>query len=251
MRGGEEMEKEILGGEYVIYDDGRLWSRKTGQFLKGAYTSRGNKYLFYCLSVDGKSKHFYAHRLVAESFVPNPDPEHKTCVNHIDGNTFNNRADNLEWVSYKENMAHAYKLGLIAPAKQSEPCHVCGSPTRAKDAVCPACKKKLKTEALSEQRHADVNDYLGSVIDFQKITARQKEVVELRLKGLTLREIAERMRVSRQRVDQIIHAAIRASQKVKRDKQEDGKMRRAFVGKTGAFQFFDIHCLKQGNAHHN
>ena len=245
------MEKEILGGEYVIYDDGRIWSRKTGQFLKGAYTSRGNKYLFYCLTVDGKSKPFYAHRLVAENFVPNPDPEHKTCVNHIDGDTFNNMACNLEWVSYKENTAHAYKLGLIAPAKQSEPCHVCGRPTRAKDAVCPACKKKLKTEALSEQRQADVNDYLGSVIDFQKITARQQEVVELRLKGLTLREIAERMRVSHQRVDQIIHAAIRASQKVKRDKQEDGKMRRAFVWKTGAFQFFDIHCLKQGNAHHN
>lgn len=57
------------------------------------------------------------HRVVAETFIPNP--EGKPCVNHIDGNPEHNDitgtiyAPNLEWVSYKENSIHAWKIGLV------------------------------------------------------------------------------------------------------------------------------------------
>lgn len=209
------MKKEIFEGAYVIYDDGRLWSNKTQQFLKGACVSRDKRYLCYCLTLDGKSKHFYAHRLVAENFVPNPDPENKLCVNHIDGDTFNNSSDNLEWVSYKENMVHAYKLGLIDPTKQCVPCEICERPTRAKDSICPACKQKLKSVVKREQMLADLNDSLGSVINFDKITQHQKEIVELRMSGVSLRELANIYGVSYQRIDQIIQSAIRKSQEIR------------------------------------
>lgn len=59
----------------------------------------------------GRHKSSRIHRLVAAAFVPNPD--NLPQVNHIDGVKTNARADNLEWVTAQQNMAHAHKLGLI------------------------------------------------------------------------------------------------------------------------------------------
>jgi len=50
----------------------------------------------------------HIHRLVAELFIPNPD--NKPCVDHIDGNRYNNRVDNLRWVNHKENINNPVTL---------------------------------------------------------------------------------------------------------------------------------------------
>lgn len=68
-------------------------------------------YKFVTLLINGKQKRMRVHRLVAETFIDNPD--NKPYVNHIDGNRGNNNVTNLEWVTPSENTIHAVKIGLM------------------------------------------------------------------------------------------------------------------------------------------
>jgi hypothetical protein len=94
---------------YRLYIDGEVWSVKSGKFLKQEI-SKGYKRV--TLSINGKTKRFQTHRLVAMYFIENP--LNKPCVNHIDGNKNNNNFENLEWCTYSENEKHSYiSLGKI------------------------------------------------------------------------------------------------------------------------------------------
>lgn len=84
---------------YLIYDDGRLYSMSTKKFLSPD-TSTG--YARYLLSKDKTKKRMNAHTLVAQAFIPNPN--NLPIVNHIDKNRLNNNVTNLEWISYSDNV---------------------------------------------------------------------------------------------------------------------------------------------------
>jgi hypothetical protein len=96
--------------DYFVTENGRVISTKFGktkelkQFINSGY---------YCvgLSINNKVFAFLVSRLVAEIYHPNPNnlPE----VDHIDCNKLNNHVDNLEWVTYSENIKRAFKNGLI------------------------------------------------------------------------------------------------------------------------------------------
>lgn len=54
------------------------------------------------------------HRLVAAAFIgPAPSPTHQ--VNHLNGDTQHNAAENLEWVTPSDNQRHSYRTGLARP----------------------------------------------------------------------------------------------------------------------------------------
>ena len=89
--------------KYYVSSLGRFTNNK-GQIISNYKYSSGYKRL--CI----KRKTFLLHRLIAITFIPNPD--NKEQVNHIDGNKLNNSVKNLEWVTNQENQIHKVKIGL-------------------------------------------------------------------------------------------------------------------------------------------
>jgi hypothetical protein len=95
------MYKIIEGYEnYLVSETGRVVNKKFNRELSPYMDKSG--YLSVELFKKGKGKQFLVHRLVAQTFIPNP--EGKTHVHHKDSDRRNNNVDNLEWVTNKENM---------------------------------------------------------------------------------------------------------------------------------------------------
>lgn len=110
--------KDIIGweGRYQVSNLGNVRTlnyKRTGQtrLMTGLTDVRGYKSIAFREGGAGsRQKHYVVHRLVAMAFIPNP--ENKPFVNHKDGNRANNRVDNLEWCTRRENEAHkVYTLG--------------------------------------------------------------------------------------------------------------------------------------------
>lgn len=93
-----------------------IYVTETG-FVYDWYTNRSLRFIpsrkgYLLCSLFGL-KRYLVHRLVANLFVPNPDPKTKDQVNHKDGNKQNNHYTNLEWCTNQENVQHAIATGLI------------------------------------------------------------------------------------------------------------------------------------------
>ena len=84
---------------YSVSNTGLVRNDKTGRILKHHVSNSG--YLYVNIQHDM----CYVHRLVAKAFLP--QPKHKPCVNHINGDKQDPRVENLEWVDYYENRWHA------------------------------------------------------------------------------------------------------------------------------------------------
>lgn len=85
---------------YSINENGVLKSSHVSKLLKPRAAGRG--YLCYQLRNEHGTKNLYIHRLVAQTFIPNPN--NLPQVDHIDGNKHNNNVSNLRWVDNRTNM---------------------------------------------------------------------------------------------------------------------------------------------------
>jgi hypothetical protein len=89
---------------YLVTVDGRVFSLYSMRYL----TLHKNDNGYLRVKIDGKL--CYIHRLVAKTYLPNP--ENKATVNHMDGDKYNNMLCNLEWATSSENVQHACDTGL-------------------------------------------------------------------------------------------------------------------------------------------
>lgn len=107
----KELPLDLDGYEskYKITNDGRVYSEYLNDYLKTFFSKGG--YVRVKLNYGDRSKKVMVHRLVALAFVNNPDPEHKIQVDHINRNRADNRAENLQWVTAKENSQLAVERG--------------------------------------------------------------------------------------------------------------------------------------------
>lgn len=101
---------------YLIYSDGRVYSKKSNRFLKTTLNRYG--YPRVVLWKNSKGYERKIHMLVAQHFIENPLnlPE----INHKDGNKLNADYTNLEWSTRSDNVKHAYNIGLMKPVHPLE-----------------------------------------------------------------------------------------------------------------------------------
>lgn len=107
---------KILNGFEELYQINNLGNirNKKGNIIK-SYPNKQN-YLRVSLRKNDKQKTYLVHRLVALTFMPNP--ENKPQVNHINGIKDDNRIENLEWCTQSDNNKHAWEQGLKIVTKK-------------------------------------------------------------------------------------------------------------------------------------
>lgn len=111
-----EIWKDVVGyeGEYLVSSFGRVKSLKNYHGVPERILKQcmSRKYLIVSIGKYYERKTFSVHVLVAMAFHGHvPDGTHKICVDHIDNNPLNNRADNLQLISARENVIKDMKKG--------------------------------------------------------------------------------------------------------------------------------------------
>ena len=89
---------------YVIDTDGTIINTKTDKVITQGISQDG--YPRVCLKINGKQKNRFVHRLLAETYIDNPDGG--TVVDHINGVRNDNRLSNLRWTTSSGNRRNAH-----------------------------------------------------------------------------------------------------------------------------------------------
>ena len=166
--------------EYSVSTDGLVKKDTKNDYILSQ--SSQQDYKFVTLLIEGKQKRLRVHRMVAETFIPNP--ENKPFVNHIIGNRSDNNVENLEWVTPSENTQHAVATGLMNNGRKraviqynlngdkmmtfesaSEAARQTGSP-QSKITMC--CRRQRETANDYQWRYVD---------DIQDVKVVQKKFI--------------------------------------------------------------------------
>ena len=111
--------KNLKGFEdkYKISSKGEIINKKDNKKINTRISKDG--YIRVTLYYKNKSYIKSIHRLVAETFIEKKTTTSNLEVNHIDGNKLNNNINNLEWITHKENIEHAWKKNLFESVRKA------------------------------------------------------------------------------------------------------------------------------------
>ena len=98
---------------YEVTEDGKIWSNFSSMFIKLQIGKLGYHIVRLGTKKLGNKKTFYIHRLVAQAYISNPN--NLPTVNHKNGIKTDNRVENLEWCTQKENVRHSWAIGTSKP----------------------------------------------------------------------------------------------------------------------------------------
>lgn len=206
-----------LNPNYLVCENGKVYNKRR---KTSTYGKDHQGYRRLSINVQGKSKSLLVHRMVAMTYLPNPNnlPE----VNHIDGNKSNNHVNNLEWVTRHDNQKHAFKLGLNSNKG------VKNGKARVTPEIAVSLYYKLldgySPKQLSRETGYSVDllskikakktwcEYLKdlpdcprlSMEDSKKTTVEiQWQIIQMKSEGLTSKEIASKLNIT---ISQVEHA---------------------------------------------
>lgn len=127
--------------------------RNTGEIKEICQRSNREGRMLVTMYLQGKRKDFTVHRLVAKTFIPNPD--NLPQINHIDGNPKNNNVNNLEWCDAFYNMQHAYRTGLMENARKAAKVTVRKLVEMSKEQMIPVTA--INMETAEYQKYDGIN----------------------------------------------------------------------------------------------
>ena len=153
----KEIWMDIKGyeGRYQVSNEGRVWSVISQKYLKPLVNANSGYLVVNLYAKNGKMKREGIHRLVALTFIDNPDglPQ----VGHQDDDRFNNHVSNLYWTDAKENCNHGKHFENLSKSRgkkvrcieTGEIYHSANEAARqlniCRSSISAACRGELKT----------------------------------------------------------------------------------------------------------
>lgn len=140
---------------YEISEEGVIKRTRTDELLSPFLAGNGS----LRITIDGKTE--YIHRLVAESYISNP--EGKPDVRHLDGDKTNNHISNLEWAWHSDTQKASYGVGTNAPGGNTPPKPIRIVETGEEFESIRACARYISgsPSGIRQCLAGKINTYLG------------------------------------------------------------------------------------------